>query len=83
MPKKSYSRSPATCTVCGKAFEATSRNKTLTCSASCLKTLALADVEAGQDRVLDLRRIVSIDPRREGLPEQRLPQRGAATERGV
>jgi hypothetical protein len=40
VPKKSYSRSPATCTVCGKAFEATSRNKTLTCSASCLKTLA-------------------------------------------
>jgi hypothetical protein len=40
VPKKSYSRSPATCTICGNAFEATSRNKTLTCSASCLKMLA-------------------------------------------
>jgi hypothetical protein len=39
VPKKSYSRSPAMCTVCGEAFAATSRNKTLTCSPSCLKTL--------------------------------------------
>ena len=37
VPKKSYSRSPATCSICGKPFEATSRNKTLTCSPSCLE----------------------------------------------
>jgi hypothetical protein len=42
----------------------------------------LANVEAGQDRLLDLRKTLPIDPRRESLPEQRLPQCGA-TKAGV
>ena len=37
-PRKAYDRFPAVCTICGKPFEATSRNKSMTCSQNCRVT---------------------------------------------
>ena len=37
--RKPYDFAPATCTICGNAFEATNRNKSTTCSANCRETL--------------------------------------------